>query len=183
MYEDTAGDEVEDLACLLAYVKKRHPEVDAVSSGAIASGEGARPGRCQAVASLAAAPARALACCSPAVPLTGKRAGPWLLDATGGPLCMLSCCRTIGVTSRNPPACRLPAHARGASVLPSGPHLPRLPLAPASGRGRAARACGPLKCANVPQPGRQAERPPRLTLGGGHTLGVLASCRRRCCDA
>ncbi|KAL4458652.1 hypothetical protein ABPG75_013517 [Micractinium tetrahymenae] len=37
VYEDTEGDEVEDLACVLAYVKERHPEVAAVSSGAIAS--------------------------------------------------------------------------------------------------------------------------------------------------
>ena len=44
VYEDTEGDEVEDLACLLAYVKQRHPEVTAVSSGAIASGEGPRLG-------------------------------------------------------------------------------------------------------------------------------------------
>jgi len=38
VYEDTEGDEVEDLACLLALVKQEHPEVTAVSSGAIASG-------------------------------------------------------------------------------------------------------------------------------------------------
>lgn len=37
VYEDTDGDEVEDLAALLAYVKIQMPEVDAVSSGAIAS--------------------------------------------------------------------------------------------------------------------------------------------------
>lgn len=38
VYEDTQGDEVEDLAALLAYIKQRHPEVTAVASGAIASG-------------------------------------------------------------------------------------------------------------------------------------------------
>lgn len=38
VYEDTQGDEVEDLAALLAYVRQQHPEVTAVASGAIASG-------------------------------------------------------------------------------------------------------------------------------------------------
>lgn len=37
MYEDTEGDEVEDLAALLAFVQQRHPDVTAVASGAIAS--------------------------------------------------------------------------------------------------------------------------------------------------
>ena len=37
VYEDTTGDEVEDLYCLLAWVKERHPGVQAVASGAIAS--------------------------------------------------------------------------------------------------------------------------------------------------
>ena len=37
VYEDTAGDEVEDLAALLAYIKSEIPDVGAVSSGAIAS--------------------------------------------------------------------------------------------------------------------------------------------------
>ncbi|PRW59519.1 diphthine--ammonia ligase isoform X1 [Chlorella sorokiniana] len=37
VYEDTQGDEVEDLAALLAYIKQQHPEVTAVASGAIAS--------------------------------------------------------------------------------------------------------------------------------------------------
>lgn len=37
VYEDTEGDEVEDLYCLLAYIKERMPEVQAVASGAIAS--------------------------------------------------------------------------------------------------------------------------------------------------
>eukprot|EP00887_Chlorella_sp_A99_P006590 scaffold3.g6590.t1 len=37
VYEDTAGDEVEDLHALLAYVQARHPGVQAVASGAIAS--------------------------------------------------------------------------------------------------------------------------------------------------
>lgn len=36
-YEATAGDEVEDLYALLAYVKERLPDVEAVASGAIAS--------------------------------------------------------------------------------------------------------------------------------------------------
>ena len=42
VYEDTEGDEVEDLYCLLAYIKQRHPDITAVSSGAIASGAPAR---------------------------------------------------------------------------------------------------------------------------------------------
>ncbi|PSC71309.1 diphthine-ammonia ligase isoform X1 [Micractinium conductrix] len=37
VYEDTKGDEVEDLYCLLAFVLQRHPDVTAVASGAIAS--------------------------------------------------------------------------------------------------------------------------------------------------
>ncbi len=36
-YEETAGDEVEDLLALLAFAKQLHPEIEAVSSGAIAS--------------------------------------------------------------------------------------------------------------------------------------------------
>ena len=36
-YEETAGDEVEDLLALLAFAKHLHPEIEAVSSGAIAS--------------------------------------------------------------------------------------------------------------------------------------------------
>lgn len=36
-YEPTAGDEVEDLYALLAYVKERLPGIEAVASGAIAS--------------------------------------------------------------------------------------------------------------------------------------------------
>ena len=36
-YAPTAGDEVEDLVALLREVQRRHPEVTAVSSGAIAS--------------------------------------------------------------------------------------------------------------------------------------------------
>mmetsp|Transcript_36445 Transcript_36445/g.86559 ORF Transcript_36445/g.86559 Transcript_36445/m.86559 type:complete len:279 (+) Transcript_36445:96-932(+) len=36
-YTETAGDEVEDLFCLLAAAKRRMPEIEAVSSGAIAS--------------------------------------------------------------------------------------------------------------------------------------------------
>ena len=36
-YVATAGDEVEDLLQLLAWAKQRHPEIQAVSSGAIAS--------------------------------------------------------------------------------------------------------------------------------------------------
>ena len=36
-YEETAGDEVEDLVALLAFAKQLHPEIEAVSSGAIAS--------------------------------------------------------------------------------------------------------------------------------------------------
>ena len=39
VYEGTPGDEVEDLAALLAYVQAQHPGVEAVCSGAIASGE------------------------------------------------------------------------------------------------------------------------------------------------
>ena len=37
MYEDTEGDEVEDLHSLLAFIKQQLPEVQAVASGAIAS--------------------------------------------------------------------------------------------------------------------------------------------------
>ena len=37
VYEDTVGDEVEDLAALLQYVKNTIPGVEAVASGAIAS--------------------------------------------------------------------------------------------------------------------------------------------------
>ena len=37
MYEDTEGDEVEDLYSLLAFVKQQLPEVQAMASGAIAS--------------------------------------------------------------------------------------------------------------------------------------------------
>lgn len=36
-YEETLGDEVEDLFALLAFVKQRLPDVQAVASGAIAS--------------------------------------------------------------------------------------------------------------------------------------------------
>lgn len=36
-YAETAGDEVEDLMALLAYAKQQMPEIEAVSSGAIAS--------------------------------------------------------------------------------------------------------------------------------------------------
>jgi len=36
-YSSTQGDEVEDLLCLLAYAKEKMPQVEAVSSGAIAS--------------------------------------------------------------------------------------------------------------------------------------------------
>ena len=36
-YEATAGDEVEDLVALLAFIKTRHPEASAVATGAIAS--------------------------------------------------------------------------------------------------------------------------------------------------
>ncbi|KAG7669670.1 hypothetical protein Ndes2437B_g05856 [Nannochloris sp. 'desiccata'] len=37
VYEDTAGDEVEDLAALISYIKTEIPDIGAVSSGAIAS--------------------------------------------------------------------------------------------------------------------------------------------------
>uniref|UniRef100_A0A915PHZ2 Diphthine--ammonia ligase n=1 Tax=Setaria digitata TaxID=48799 RepID=A0A915PHZ2_9BILA len=36
-YEETANDEVEDLYELLAFIKQKHPEIEAVSSGAILS--------------------------------------------------------------------------------------------------------------------------------------------------
>lgn len=70
VYEDTEGDEVEDLACLLAYVRERHPEVTAVSSGAIASGgppsRPARPARRCLASRLGAAPAQLPAHAAPA---------------------------------------------------------------------------------------------------------------------
>lgn len=36
-YQKTESDEVEDMLQLIAYAKQRHPELEAVSSGAIAS--------------------------------------------------------------------------------------------------------------------------------------------------
>lgn len=91
-YSATKGDEVEDLLSLLAFAKERMPEIEAVSSGAIASDyqrlrvENVSPPDCSAI--------------TPAV----KFAGSKLQWKTWKVLCLLSSAR-VRVTTAFPCFC------------------------------------------------------------------------------